>query len=538
MEAPLEHAESTPSPAISTRPDYGTPDSDDHDSESARLLSPSPERDASIDNTTSPLDDDERATPQDDSAPPPYSYTVALIFGLVLVAGVSSSLLNAPEVRLLEMALCRDYYRANDSSVIGPPPLSYVDEQLCKVDSIQADLAYIMATRSLLSAIPGLLLTFPYGQLANKIGRKPVLFLGLLGETLAYFWVVLVCYFHDIFPTRLVLLSPVFVVIGGGSKVVSASMYTIITDVTPEHNRTTIFYLTGAGLLSTALLSTPLGSFLLSIDLWLPYKVNTPVLLLSFPLVLAIPETLKRLGVEDSSGQESIGVAKRRLPMIRRFSAKFISWVRGMKQSLSALNPSAVRKEIIMVLVLLFLAMFCAMTGRIFVQYTSKLLGWPISTTGYILSVRAFVSLVVLFGLAALTRFVDKWGKVKSITLDIWIVRLSFAALVVGTVFIAMSSGPGLLITGSILTCLGNGLAPALLGILTHFADTYSTSQTFASAALVELLAEFVGGFAFAGLFEVGMKERQSLGIGLPFYVSAALTAIAGVLSLLLPTDR
>lgn len=134
---------------------------------------------------------------------------------------------------------------------------------------------------------------------------------------------------------------------------------------------------------------------------------------------------------------------------IRRFSAKFISWVRGMKQSLSALNPSAVRKEIIMVLVLLFLAMFCAMTGRIFVQYTSKLLGWPISTTGYILSVRAFVSLVVLFGLAALTRFVDKWGKVKSITLDIWIVRLSFAALVVGTVFIAMSSGPGLLITGT-----------------------------------------------------------------------------------------
>lgn len=279
MEAPLEHAESTPSPAISTRPDYGTPDSDDHDSESARLLSPSPERDASIDNTTSPLDDDERATPQDDSAPPPYSYTVALIFGLVLVAGVSSSLLNAPEVRLLEMALCRDYYRANDSSVIGPPPLSYVDEQLCKVDSIQADLAYIMATRSLLSAIPGQSLAawetlvakfinllrsrtspdFPLRSACQQdrskactLPRSPGRDIGVLlgcSSLYATFPFLSHCcepvaqsisttgYFHDIFPTRLVLLSPVFVVIGGGSKVVSASMYTIITDVTPEHNR-------------------------------------------------------------------------------------------------------------------------------------------------------------------------------------------------------------------------------------------------------------------------------------------------------------
>lgn len=163
METPLAPAESTtPYPATSTRsdydtPDYGTPDSDDHDSESSRLLSQSPLIEASIADTTSLLDDGERAFDHDDPAPSPspYSYTVVLIFGLVLIAGFSSSLLNAPEVRLLEMAVCRDYYRVNDPSLIGPPPLSYVDEQLCKVDSIQADLAYIMATRSLLSAIPG-----------------------------------------------------------------------------------------------------------------------------------------------------------------------------------------------------------------------------------------------------------------------------------------------------------------------------------------------------------------------------------------------
>jgi hypothetical protein len=57
-------------------------------------------------------------------------------------------------------------------------------------------------------------------------------------------------------------------------------------------------------------------------------------------------------------------------------------------------------------------------------------------------------------------------------------------------------------------------------GLLAHFADKSSTAEVFASAALVELLAEFVGGFAFAGLFDVGIRSRF-LGISLPFYVSA-----------------
>jgi hypothetical protein len=34
-------------------------------------------------------------------------------------------------VRLLEMAVCKDYYREYSPGVIGPPPLSYIDEKLC-----------------------------------------------------------------------------------------------------------------------------------------------------------------------------------------------------------------------------------------------------------------------------------------------------------------------------------------------------------------------------------------------------------------------
>ena len=58
-------------------------------------------------------------------------------------------------------------------------------------------------------------------------------------------------------------------------------------------------------------------------------------------------------------------------------------------------------------------------------------------------------------------------------------------------------------------------------GLLAHFADKSSTAEVFASAALVELLAEFVGGYAFAGLLDIGIRGGQFPGISLPFYVSA-----------------
>jgi MFS family permease len=39
----------------------------------------------------------------------------------------------------------------------------------------------------------GLLLALPYGTLADTIGKKPVIVLGLLGGILNYGWVMIVC---------------------------------------------------------------------------------------------------------------------------------------------------------------------------------------------------------------------------------------------------------------------------------------------------------------------------------------------------------
>lgn len=86
---------------------------------------------------------------------PLYPYTLFFIFALSFIANLGDSLVDTPEVRLLEMAICRDYYLEHDPSVIGPLPRSYVDERLCKLNEIQVDLAYMRAVKSLLMTVPG-----------------------------------------------------------------------------------------------------------------------------------------------------------------------------------------------------------------------------------------------------------------------------------------------------------------------------------------------------------------------------------------------
>ncbi|KAK8210858.1 hypothetical protein IWZ01DRAFT_295935 [Phyllosticta capitalensis] len=80
----------------------------------------------------------------------------ALLCGLLsLVADLGDGITAAPEVRLLEMAVCRDYYRIHEPRRIGPPPLSYVPEKYCKVKDIQVELAYLRAVLKILTTVPG-----------------------------------------------------------------------------------------------------------------------------------------------------------------------------------------------------------------------------------------------------------------------------------------------------------------------------------------------------------------------------------------------
>ena len=235
-----------------------------------------------ISDSNLPLRQQSSSTPPSNVAPEAslHPYVLFLCGLLCVVVDLAGGLRAVSEVRLFEVAICREYYKLHDPSKIGSPPLSYVDEGDCKLDDIQTDLAFLRAWKDISLMIPGegplasghetpsnvshtmlikicfsfsgLVLTVPFGWLADSWGRKPVLLLGLLGQELAYLWILLVCeypalprtqmrlissvgYFHELFPIQAIWASAAFTAVGGGNRTVMMVIYAVTVDVCPKN---------------------------------------------------------------------------------------------------------------------------------------------------------------------------------------------------------------------------------------------------------------------------------------------------------------
>ncbi|WDK21780.1 major facilitator superfamily transporter [Colletotrichum graminicola] len=162
--------------------------------------------------------------------------TIAALFCVIIGIGSSASgLWVVPSTRLVEDVVCREYYGllgSGDASAGGP-----IDERQCKEDVIQSKVAMIFAVYATLQAVVGALATFPWGIIADRFGRKKVFSLAVLGMILDQLWFLLLCAFPKTFPMKALWLGPFFLLIGGGNGVLSAVVFSMISDVTTSENR-------------------------------------------------------------------------------------------------------------------------------------------------------------------------------------------------------------------------------------------------------------------------------------------------------------
>lgn len=82
-----------------------------------------------------------------------------------LLASSAGGFTQIPQTRLVEDVLCHEYYGM--ASNLDLP----IDEDLCKGESIQSDLSYIIAIQSALGAGIGLAAAFPWSLLADRYGQ-------------------------------------------------------------------------------------------------------------------------------------------------------------------------------------------------------------------------------------------------------------------------------------------------------------------------------------------------------------------------------
>lgn len=186
---------------------------------------------------------------------------------LVLTVDFGFFLSQAPQTAVFEQIICRNYglhshkFANVTADAVNP----------CKSELVQGELALIQGYKDTFETLPsmfgsvvewcrlftvcaGILLSLPYGVLSDHWGRKPVLYLGIVGLILGETWVRLVCtwiaspghilrtdmkigYFSDILPLRMIWLSGLFRIIGGGDSVLVSNALTMVADMHSEEER-------------------------------------------------------------------------------------------------------------------------------------------------------------------------------------------------------------------------------------------------------------------------------------------------------------
>ncbi|OAR03111.1 hypothetical protein LLEC1_06386, partial [Akanthomyces lecanii] len=217
--------------------------------------------------------DSERASPTSEAAPllrddttttedgtttitvAPRLRTAIPFFVILVAVEFAAALCAAGVAALVEGSLCRTAF----PEVTAP----YGDAR-CKHESVQADLAWIIGMENTISVVPGLLMSIPYGIVADKYGPNIVLGLIWVGQFLSEGGHLLVCLNPQIFNVRWIYASSCMTLIGGGGATWVAMRFLVTASLVSEKNRTTLFFYLQAFSVSIAFFTGPAVYFIMS----------------------------------------------------------------------------------------------------------------------------------------------------------------------------------------------------------------------------------------------------------------------------------
>lgn len=208
-------------------------------------------------------------------------------------------------------------------------------------------------------------------------------------------------------------------------------------------------------------------------NVWIAFAVSIPIILLSYLIIAALPETLAPAAqnvnagpLKDSGecdhGRRSLAKVglihlvcsqfradyhnpKARDRFRRHLSELFLRFVELVKIPSVAVS-----------LAIFLLDALAVQSSSLLLQFASERLHWSLGRASYLFSIRAAVALLLtLVILPVLNQFLFRSLQIQPFKIDVIILRISFFASCLGYVFIGGSRSPGLLILGqsSCLLC-------------------------------------------------------------------------------------
>jgi hypothetical protein len=257
---------------------------------------------------------------------------------------------------------------------------------------------------------------------------------------------------------------------------------------------------------------------------WIPLTLGVIILALGPGLILLIPETLNH-----SNAKQNEAIPSQESPDKRSFFTALKDRVNDSFKHLAELASILKSLSVILLLITFILLPFSKRSVELSLRYVSKRFGWKLWQTGYLLSIRAFVNIILLIGvLPGVSWYLLKRRGWTSKGKDLILAELSGIMFVLGAIIIAASTSAGFSVFGMAVWTLGTGFTALTRSLITSLVDKEHVGSLYAAVAVVETTAALPAGPLLAALYAAGLRLKGAW-IGLPFYGLAVIALIGTV---------
>jgi len=342
-----------------------------------------------------------------------------------------------------------------------------------------------------------------------------------------------VMYFWKIVPIRLLWLSNLFILVGGGVAVSGMMFYAIGSDVTTDANRATMFLFGASAVFLAELIAPSLTAFLMASSPWIPLVSGLGVIALGVIPALFISETLHLRPSAKDLTEEVAPESDSSRSIHSRKSTGFFSLLKSqatdalkrIRESTSVLHSLPV----LLLLVPFITTPFGPQSTELSLRFISKRFSWNLAQTNLILSLRAVVNLILLLAiLPGTSYYLTEHLHFSSKEKDLHLGRVSAILLVIGSLLVGWSPNIVLTISGLVVTTLGTGFVSLVRALITTLVDKEHVGRLYAAIAVVETTTALLAGPTVAGLYSLALKLK-GWWIGLPFFGIATIYLMGGL---------
>ncbi|KAJ5284869.1 hypothetical protein N7524_000175 [Penicillium chrysogenum] len=415
---------------------------------------------------------------------------------------------TAPQMAVYEDIICRNYqatlHGAGNDTLIPSEP------NPCKSEAVQGELALVIGYQNTFDVVPGLILSLPYGILSDRWGRKPLLYLSVLGILLGEIWVRIVCLWSSVIPLRMVWLSAAFKIIGGGDQVLTAIALVIVADVFSEDERATALFRLQSCVQIAEILATPLSAYLMTFGPMFPlYPINMHHH--RKQVSLETPE--QDSGSEQSQPPKKQAVLQELSRQIREFaqSTRFI-WADS---------------NICLMVFVMFVTVMSRQCTNLLLQYVSKKFNWSISRASLLISLRGIFGLVTYLVIMPILGFLAaKHLNIHGKHSDHFLSKGSGVLSVIGFAIISIAPTPAILIGGQVISSIGSAFMITTRSMATSLVQPDHAGTLYSAIAIAQGVGTLLSGPLFANLFRLGMHLGTAW-MGLPFFQASLFFVVA-----------